>query len=124
MPITYSAAAKTARMTATRDQVAGGTLDLLAANDTLLARFTLTGSGGTVSGAVWTLAFAASSVTGETGAGAGTAATKAVIKNSGDTAVITGLTVGTSAADVILDNTSIASGQTVTLGTATITHAA
>jgi hypothetical protein len=47
------------------------------------------------------------------------------LKNSGGTARITGLTVGatSSGAGVELDNTSIASGQTVTISSATFTHA-
>jgi len=52
----------------------------------------------------------------------GTAA-EAQIKNGDGTAVITGLTVGTGGADIILDSVSITTGQTVTLTTGTITHA-
>jgi hypothetical protein len=36
--------------------------------------------------------------------------------------IVTGLTVGTAATDIILDSTSITAGQTVTINTATITH--
>jgi hypothetical protein len=106
-------------MTATRDQVANGTLEILTAADAVLATFGLDAVGGTISGAVWTLVFDASSVT----AGASGTAAKAQIKNSGGTALITGLTVGTSGSDINLNNTSINSGQTVTLSSATITHA-
>ena len=42
-------------------------------------------------------------------------ATTARLKDSGGTAQLTGLTVGTSGTDVTIDNTSIASGQTVNL---------
>jgi hypothetical protein len=52
----------------------------------------------------------------------GTAAA-AQIKNGDGTAVITGLTVGTSGTDIVLDSVSITTGQTVTLTTGTITHA-
>jgi len=52
----------------------------------------------------------------------GTAAA-AQIKNGDGTPVITGLTVGTSGADINLDSVSITTGQTVTLTTGTITHA-
>jgi len=124
MPIAYAAAVKTARITATRDHFAGGTLELLAANDTLLAAFTLTAPGGTVSADPWTLAFVAATVQGAAGAGAGTAAAKAQIKTSAGDAHLTGLTVGTSGADVVLDNVSIADGQNVTMSSATIQHAA
>jgi hypothetical protein len=122
---TYDNTVKAARMTATRDAVADGTLEILSAADAVLAIFTLTLAGGTVSNAVWTLAFDSNSTTGEAAAGAGTTATKAQIKDSGGTARITGLSVGltSSGSGVELDNTSIASGQTVTLSSATFTHA-
>mgnify|MGYP003404800925 CR=1 FL=1 len=53
----------------------------------------------------------------------GTAAAARIRTATGGTDIITGLTVGLSAADVILDSVSITSGQTVTLSSATITHA-
>jgi hypothetical protein len=120
---TYDATTKTARMTATRDAVADGTLELQAANDAVLAIYNLTTAGGTVSGAVWTIAFDSNSATGTEAASTGTTATKARIKNSGGTVRITGLSVGTSGSAVNLDNTSIAHNQTVTLSSAQITHA-
>jgi hypothetical protein len=43
---------------------------------------------------------------------------------SGGTDIITGLTVGLSGADVILDSLSITAGQTVTINSAVFTHAA
>lgn len=118
---TYATAVKTARMTATRDEVAAGTLEILSAADAVLAIFTLSATGGTVSGDVWTLTFASTATTGETAAGAGTTATKAQVKNSGGDVLITGWDVGT---EVTIDNPSIADGQTVNLGTCTVTHAA
>ena len=66
---------------------------------------------------------ASSSTTGEAAASTGTTATKARIKNSGGTARISGLSVGTTGSAINLDNTSIASGQTVTISSATFTHA-
>lgn len=120
MAVTYATAVKTARITATRDQVADGTLEIgTTGMGAVLATFGLSASGGTVSGAVWTLVFDASTVAAS---GTGTAAA-AQIKTSGGTAVITGLTVGTSGSDINLDSTSITSGQNVTLSSATITHA-
>jgi hypothetical protein len=119
MPVTYTNAVKTPRMTATRDHFVSGTLEIQTSGDAVLATFTLTNPGGTISGAVWTLAFAASTVTAS---GAGTAA-KAVLKTSGGTANLTGLTVGTSGSDINLNNTSITAGQSVTISAATITHA-
>ena len=52
----------------------------------------------------------------------GTAA-EARIKDSDGTVIISGLTVGTSGTDIVLDSVSITSGQAVTLTTGTITHA-
>ncbi|MQX77499.1 hypothetical protein [Sinorhizobium medicae] len=120
MAVTYNAAVKTARMTATRDHFANGTLEILTAADAVLATFGLDAAGGTISGAVWTLVFDNSTVA----AGASGTAAKAQIKTSGGTAHLTGLTVGTSGSDINLDSVSITSGQNVTLSSATVTHAA
>jgi hypothetical protein len=119
MAVTYNTAVKTSRMTATRDYFANGTLEIQAANDTVLATFGLSAGGGSIASGVWTLTFDASPVT----AGATGTATKAQIKDSGGNAHLTGLTVGTSGSDINLDNTSINSGQQVGLTSATITHA-
>jgi hypothetical protein len=51
----------------------------------------------------------------------GTAAA-ARIKDSAGTVQVSGLTVGTSGTDIVLNSTSITSGQTVTLTSAVITH--
>ena len=53
----------------------------------------------------------------------GTAA-EAILSSSGDTYQITGLTVGTSGTDIIIDNTSILTGQTVNLTAFTWTESA
>lgn len=126
MPVIYSTAAKTARMTAVVTTIgASGKLKLLSATDDLLATFTLAVTAGTVSGAVLTLSDAnggADGILSTTASTAGTAV-KAAITTSADAEVITGLTVGTSAADLILDNNILALGQAVTINSATITHA-
>lgn len=120
MAVTYDTTIKDARMTATRDAVADGTLEIgTAAMASVLVTFGLSVSGGTISSGVWTLTFDASTVAA---ANTGTAAA-ARIKTSGGTSRITGLTVGTSGSDINLNNTSINSGQDVTLTSATITHA-
>ncbi len=54
----------------------------------------------------------------------GTAAAARIRTGSGGTAIITGLTVGLSGSDINLDSESITSGQTVTISSAAITHAA
>ena len=53
----------------------------------------------------------------------GTAAAARIRTATGGTDVVTGLTVGTSGTDIVLDNLSIATGQQVTINSATITHA-
>jgi hypothetical protein len=53
----------------------------------------------------------------------GTAAAARIRTASGGTDVVTGLTVGTSGTDIVLDNLSINTGQQVTINSATITHA-
>jgi hypothetical protein len=119
MAVTYNAAVKTSRMTATRDYFANGTLEIMTAADAVLATFGLDTDGGDISGSVWTLIFDNSTVAAS---GTGTAA-KAQVKTSGGSAHLTGLTVGTSGSDINLDSVSITSGQNVTLSSATITHA-
>ena len=54
----------------------------------------------------------------------GTAAAARIRTATGGTDIITGLTVGLSGSDINLDSLSITVGQTVTLNSATITHAA
>ncbi len=49
-------------------------------------------------------------------------AVEADIRDDAAAVIVSGLTVGTSGTDIILDSTNITAGQTVTLNTATITH--
>lgn len=119
MAVTYNVATKTARMTETRDYFADGTLEIQTSGDAVLATFSLTVGGGTVTGAAWTLAFDSATVTAT---GTGTAA-KAVIKNSAANAHLTGLTVGVAASDIVMDSVSVTSGQTIELSSAVVTHA-
>ena len=87
---------------------------------TLLAQFAGNATQfGTVASGVLT-ASAVASTTGAAGAGAGTAATHFRINTSGGVAVAQG-TCGASAADMILTNVNIASGQTVNFTSLTIT---
>lgn len=125
MAVVYSAATKTARMTAVRDTIDGGTgpgvLQIgTAGMATVLAEITLGDPCGTVSGPVLTfLGFPKS----DTSANATGIAAEARIRDSSGNDVITGLTVGTSGSDINLDSTNITAGQTVTINSATITHA-
>ena len=122
---TYDNTVKAARMNATRGEFLNGTLELMSASDAVLAVFTFSATAGTVTNGVWTLAFASTSSVGTAAASTGTVATKAQFKNSVGTARLTGLTVGTTGTNIIIDNTNIAQSQVVNIvGTPTITHAA
>lgn len=116
---TYSQVIKTARMNATRAEVANGTIEILHSDGTTVCvTFGLDATAGSVTNSVWTLVLDASTVA----ATATCVATSARIKDSGGTAEITALTVGTSGSDINLNNTSINSGQNVTLSSVTFTH--
>ncbi len=126
MAVTYSTAVKTARMQAVIDQIdagaGAGTIEIGTTGfGSTLAVLTLADPSGTAASGVLTLDFDPD--ISDTSANATGTAAEARIKDSNGTVVISGLTVGTSAADVVLDSVSITAGQTVTLTTGTITHA-
>lgn len=127
MAIVYSAATKTARMTAVRDQidaaVGAGYIEIGSAGfAATLATITFETVCGTVSGSTLTFSSFPKS---DTNTVAGTAA-EARIKDGDGNIIISGLTVGAtgSGADVILDPTSVQNAGTVTINSASITHAA
>ena len=126
MAVTYSTACKTARMEAVVAQIDAGagtsTIEIgTAAMASVLAVFDLPNPCGTVTNGV--LTFDMDPDLSDASANNGGTAAAAQIKNGDGTAVITGLTVGTSGTDIVLDSVSITTGQTVTLTTGTITHA-
>ena len=126
MAVTYSTAAKTARMDAVITQIDAGagtsTIEIgTTGMASVLAVFDLPNPCGTASGGVLTFDMDPD-LTDSSADNSGTAA-EARIKDGDGTVVISGLTVGTSGADIILDSVSITTGQTVTLTTGTITHA-
>lgn len=121
MAVTYTTAVKQARLEAVITAIgAAGKLKIFTAADALLATLSLANPAGAASGATLTLDFDPD--ISATASGSGTAA-KASITTGADVDVITGLTVGTSGTDIILDSTSITSGQSVTITAGTITHA-
>lgn len=126
MAVTYSTACKTARMEAVVAQIDAGagtsTIEIgTAGMASVLAVFDLPDPCGTVTNGV--LTFDMDPDLTDSSANNGGTAAAAQIKNGDGTAVITGLTVGTSGADINLDSVSITTGQTVTLTTGSITHA-
>lgn len=126
MAVTYSTACKTARMNAVVAQIDAGastsTIEIgVSGFGTVLAVFDLPDPCGTVTNGVLTFDMDPD-LTDASANGSGTAA-EARIKDGDGTVVISGLTVGTSGTDIVLDNNVINSGQTVTLTTGSITHA-
>lgn len=123
MAVTYASAVKDARMTAVKDAIDGGPsfgkLVIRDSGNNPLVTILFDDPCGTVSGGVLTFSGLPNSAT----ASATGTADNAIITDSTDATLISGLTVGTAATDVIIDNTSINSGQTVNLNaTSTITH--
>jgi hypothetical protein len=123
--VNYTTAVKSARMTAVRDQIDAGSgpgvLQIgTTGMGTVLVEVTLDDPCGTVTSGVLSLSNFPRS---DTSANATGTAAAARIRDSNGNDVITGLTVGLSAADVILDSVSITAGQTVTINTAAFTHA-
>ena len=121
MAMTYSAALKTARMNAVVSQAgASAKLEIgTTGMGTILATIPLGATMGTVSGDTLTISGVPLS---DTSADATGVAAEARIRTSGNADVITGLSVGTSGTNIVIDNTSINAGQTVTLVSGTIQH--
>lgn len=123
MAVVYSTAVKNSRMTVVRDAIdAGSSNGVLEIGTTgmasVLATIPLADPCGSVSSGVLTFSVP---ITEASADASGTAA-EARIKDSSGTVVISGLTVGTSGANINLDTTSITAGQTVTISSAAITH--
>lgn len=125
MAVTYTNAVKIARMASVVSQAgAAATLEIgTTGMATVLATFALDNpiAGAATGAGVLTLTGFPKSDTAADNTGTAAAAR---LRAGGVTDIITGLTVGLSAADVILDSLSITAGQTVTLSSATFTHAA
>jgi hypothetical protein len=125
MAVNYDTATKTARMAATILQIDANASPAkieicTAAFASVLVTITLADPSFTESSGVITMAGVPKS---GVASAAGTAAV-ARIKDGGGTTKVNNLTVGTSGAEINLDSVTIAVGQTVTLTSGTITHAA
>jgi hypothetical protein len=125
MAVNYRASLKTARMNLVKDDidsgVGAGFIEICsAAYAAVLATITLSDPCGSVVGDVLTLTMPKSDTSADN---TGTAAV-ARIKEVGGTVIVNNLTVGTAATDIILTSLAITAGDTVTLSSATITHAA
>lgn len=123
MAVTYTTAVKNARLDAVT--TAAGATAVLEIGTTSMASVLATIALGNpiaagASGGVLTLSgFPRSDTSADN---TGTAAEARIRTSSGGTDIFT-LTVGLSASDINLDSLSITAGQTVTLSSATITHA-
>ncbi len=118
--VTYSATAKTNRMTAVRDLLNGGKLEVLHSDGTtILVTWTLSATSGTVSGNVLTFSFTSTAAT----ASATGTCTTGRFRTSANADVITGLTCAQGSGEVNVSATSIGSGATITVTGATVTHA-
>jgi hypothetical protein len=124
MPVIYSATLKTTRMQAVVTALGSGAklvlgTSALSGATGVLATEVLPATAGTVSGNVLTLSGTPLSVAS---AAVGSLA-KAELRTSADVVVVSGLTVGTSASDIIVDTTTISSvGQIVNINSGTLTH--
>jgi len=118
MAITMTDALKNALLTALGTQLSGGTLVIQTSADAEVATLTLnSGSGNALnspSGGSTTF----KSITADSSAAGGTAA-KFTMYSSGSAAQYSG-TVGVSASDITIDNTTVAAGATVSAGTITV----
>lgn len=134
MAVVYSSTLKSKRMQLVADLIAGKTA--AASTGTATAGNLVIGTSA-LSGATGVLATVALSTTPFTESGGvltlqgtpltatasatGTAA-KAEIRDNAGNVIVSGLTVGTSSADVIVGTTAITSGQTVSVSSGTLTH--
>lgn len=123
MAVIYSTTVKNNRMTQVLNAIdggsAGGTLEIgTTGMGTVLAVIPLADPCGSVSSGVLTFTMPQS----DTNADASGTAAEARIKDSSGTVVVSGLTVGTSGANINLSSVGITAGDTVTINSAAITH--
>lgn len=125
MALNYSTAVKNARLQAVVDAIGAagelviGTAALAGTGTGVLARVPFANPSFTVAGGVMTAGALPRTITA---IAAGTAA-KAEFRHTDGTVVVSGLTVGTAATDIIINATAVSVGQTVQLTVGTITHA-
>lgn len=126
MAVTYNNDVKDDRLQVVVDAIdagaGAGTLEIgTSGMGSVLAILTLADPCGTVASQVLTFDFDPD--ISDTSANATGTAAAARIKDSNGTVIVSGLTVGTSGTDIVLDSVSITSGQTVTLTSGVINHA-
>lgn len=120
MAVIYTTAVQNARLDAVTTEIgASGVLEIgTSGMGTVLASISLANPAApAAAGGVLTFTMPRSDTSADA---TGTAAEARI--TDGTTDIITGLTVGTGGADIVLDSVSISAGQTVTINSATITH--
>jgi len=123
MAVVYSTTVKNSRLTAVRDAIdagaAAGYLEIgTTGMGTVLATIPLADPSGSVAAGVLTFSAPVSDANADA---TGTAA-EARIKDSNGNVIVSGLTVGTSGANINLSSVGITAGDTVTISSAAITH--
>lgn len=123
MPVVYSNTVKDARMQAVITALGSGAVlvigtSTLSGSTGVLATVTLANPAFTTSNGVMTMGGLPRTATASA---TGTAA-KAELRTSGGVTIISGLTVGTSGTDVVINATAVSTGQTVQVTVGTITH--
>lgn len=123
MPANYTTVIKNARLQVVLDAIKAGVgvgkLEIgTAGMATVLATIPLSSNAGVVAAGVLTLETPVS----DTSADATGTAAVARIRDGSNNDVVTGLTVGTSGANININATAISVGQTITLAAATIVH--
>jgi hypothetical protein len=125
MAVTYTNAVKVARMDAVItliDVGAGSELVIMEADTTVVANIPLADPSAPGAADAGVITFTATNMSDTNAPASGTAAIAEINDGDGLT-VISGLTVGVAAEDIVLDSVDITAGQTVTITSATITHA-
>lgn len=123
MSVNYATTLKNTRLTSVVTAIDTGGAGYLEFGDGGFAHVLSTIHFNTVCGivAAGILTFSGTPLVDASAARSGTAALAEVF-SGGNTLIISGLTVGTSASDINLSSTSIVAGQSVTLTSATIQH--
>lgn len=121
MSVIYNNTLKNTRMTSVVTAIgSAGKLEIgTAAMGTVLATINLANPAGTVTTGV--LNFSGTPLTVASAANNGTAAA-ARVRDGSNTDIITGLTVSSTAGDIVVSSTNIVAGQPFTITSASITH--
>lgn len=124
MSVTYNTTLKNTRMTDVVTSIGTtGFLNIYTAGlALLLATIPLANPAGTVSGGVLTFSGTPLTEASANASGTAAAATVSTLTGGTGTVVISGLTVSSSAGDIVLSSTNIVAGQPVTITSASITH--